>query len=264
MHSTKIVASWKELYQTIQPFHAFRSETPILRTLLTVDIQEAVFVWRDLLIELPPSHYRSTAASVETLIRRGDWATEDVFPKLLNALEHPTTIASVLDLANWVVRNEADIDHPARHLSDRLNGLLEAVVGRLQQIETNPASLGTDVRVIQRILDESVALCIALCDTLGLIQHESSIEVLRQAAKLRHRRIECEAAAALARMNDDSGKLLLIKLAAEPIARQRVLVYAEELGLLDRIDERWTTELARAEAQMAAWLASPRQLWDCS
>ncbi len=252
-----MVIAWKKLYQTIQPFHAFHSEEAALRTLMTTPSSSAITTWCDLMIFYPPSHYRTASASVETLTRRRDWSSADIFPQLLNALEHPTTIASVLDLANWVMRNESNIEHPAKEFEPKLQSLLIAVVERLEKLESNPTSFGADIRAIQRILDESVALCISLCDTIGLMSGELAKPGLMRAAKLRHRRIACEAAAALARLGDAHGKALLLELAAEPVARLRVLHYAEELELLDEVDDTWKSEYAKAESQLATWLAAP-------
>jgi hypothetical protein len=50
-----------------------------------------------------------------------------------------------------------------------------------------------------------------------------------------------------------------MKLAEEPVARLRVLEYARELGLADQIDPQWQTPQARAEAELAVWLAEPTQ-----
>jgi hypothetical protein len=104
-----------------------------------------------------------------------------------------------------------------------------------------------------------VALAVALCDALALIGDKTAIGKLNQALALRHRRLRTEAAAALSRLGDEDGAGELVKLAEEPVARLRVLAYAQELGLADRIDSRWQSPAARAEAQLAVWLAEPTQ-----
>ena len=66
-----------------------------------------------------------------------------------------------------------------------------------------------------------------------------------------------EAAAALARLGDEDGKQELVALAAEPVARLRVLAYARELNLLDEVEENYRSPVAEAEAELCAWLAEP-------
>jgi hypothetical protein len=76
---------------------------------------------------------------------------------------------------------------------------------------------------------------------------------------LKHRRIRAEAAAALAQLGDPHGIAELVQLAQWPVSRLRALAFAEELGALDQIDPSYQTEVARAEGQLAAWLAEPAQ-----
>ncbi len=87
-----------------------------------------------------------------------------------------------------------------------------------------------------------------------------SIGKLNQALELSHRRVRTEAAAALARLNDQSGRKELLELAAEPSVRLRVLAYADEIGCEEEIDEQWRTPLARAESELAIWLNQPQQM----
>ena len=46
----------------------------------------------------------------------------------------------------------------------------------------------------------------------------------------------------------------------EPVARLRVLAYAQELGLNEEIEEQFSTDEARAEAELALWLAQPENI----
>lgn len=245
------------LYRAVQPFGRFAAESTLLQTLLAIPSSQSVPLWCSLMVDAPPAGHHAATAGVETLIRRGGWDAEEMFPQLLAALDHPSTIAAVLDLANWCVRNAKLDEHPAADSSERLLKLLVAVAGRLKELETNPLKFGRDVRDVQRVLDESVALCIALCDTLGLIGDEEALPALLEAAGLRHRRIACEAAAAAARLGEPAAAELLIALAAEPIARRRVIAYAEELGIADRVDDIYRAPPALAEADVAVYLSSP-------
>jgi hypothetical protein len=99
-----------------------------------------------------------------------------------------------------------------------------------------------------------------LCDALALIGDKAAVAKLYQAFEIRHRRLHTEAAAALARFEEEAGREALIALAAEPVARLRVLAYADELDLSDRIEEQYRTDAAQAESELALWLAQPSQM----
>jgi hypothetical protein len=109
------------------------------------------------------------------------------------------------------------------------------------------------------IIHESLPLAVSLCDALALIGNKSAIGKINQALELRHRRLRTEAAAALARLGEKSGEDALVELASEPVARLRVLKFAEELGISERIDDEFRTPVAQAEARLALWLAQPAQ-----
>jgi hypothetical protein len=104
-----------------------------------------------------------------------------------------------------------------------------------------------------------VALAVSLCDALALLGDRAAIGKLYQALRVGHRRLRTEAAAALARLGEKQGADELIQLAAEPIARLRVLAYADELKITEQIDPQFTTKEARAEAELCVWLAEPTQ-----
>jgi hypothetical protein len=95
---------------------------------------------------------------------------------------------------------------------------------------------------------------------LGLIRDDSSIGKLTQAIELRHRRVQCEAAGALARFGEDLGQKRLLELTADPAARLRAIHYADELGFGDLVDDDYRTERATSEAEMALWLTQPQQM----
>jgi hypothetical protein len=63
----------------------------------------------------------------------------------------------------------------------------------------------------------------------------------------------------LARLGDERGREELIALAAEPVARLRVLAYARELDLIDEVPDEYRTPIAEAEAELCVWLAEPTQ-----
>ena len=53
---------------------------------------------------------------------------------------------------------------------------------------------------------------------------------------------------------------MLVRLAAEPVVRLRVLAYGEELGILEQVDDAFKTSTARAEAELALWLSQPAHI----
>ncbi len=86
-------------------------------------------------------------------------------------------------------------------------------------MEEDPGKFGQQASEVQKILFDSVSLCVSLCHTLSLLDDDSCIGKLMQASELKHRRIRTEAAFALAKLNHPRGTDLLIELAADPASR---------------------------------------------
>jgi hypothetical protein len=192
------------------------------------------------------------------LFQYRDYDPAPLFPRLLDALEHPALAAAVLDLANFLTREERVASHPAAGRSRELAALLGSLSQQLGRIEEEPPRAATDE--VYRRVNEGVALAVSLCDALALIGNASHAGKLHQALALGHRRIRTEAAYALARLGDPAGREALAALAEEPVARLRVLAYADELGLMDLIDQQFKSPEARAEAELVVWLADPTQM----
>ena len=76
---------------------------------------------------------------------------------------------------------------------------------------------------------------------------------------LKHRRVQLEAASALARLQVEEGRQTMLELVAEPSVRLRAIQYAEELGLEDEVDDQYTTGAALGEAELVSFLADARQ-----
>lgn len=208
----------------------------------------------------PPTHWMEAAQVLSPLMQRDDWPTQAMYPAVLEGLQHPSLAAPLLDLANYLYRTNRVSSHPAAERVSMLRHLLGEVVGRLGRFEDDPRSFGDDVETVQARLSEAVALAVSLCDTLALIGDVSSIGKLHQAMELRHRRVQCEAAGALARLGDPQGKDRLIDLTAEPAARLRAIHYADELGFGDQVDAQYRTDTATSEAELALWLSQPQQM----
>jgi len=130
----------------------------------------------------------------------------------------------------------------------------------MEKIEKGEFTAGITPAKVNRLVSDSVAMIIALCDLFALLDHQPAVDQLHQALNLKHRRIQTEAASSLARLGDDDGRQALIALAEEPVARMRVLKYAEELELTKEISLELQGELATAESHLAIWLSEPKQM----
>ncbi len=249
-----------DLFQSLHRYKIVEGQGFLLQTLAWPRTAASLEQLVQQLIEFTPSEWTATALALSPLMRNTDWPVEVVFPALLEGLHQPTMIAPILDLANFCQHQQMVEVHPAAHLAESLTQMLGGVVSRLGLMEEDPTKFGEDPQLIQRVLGDAIAVCVALCDALGLIGHQSAIGKLHQALALRHRRVQTEASGALARMDQPIGRETLVALAEEPVARLRVLRYCEELGLTDKIDEIYTLPSAVAEADLALWLAQPQQL----
>ena len=213
----------------------------------------------DLLVDDPPTDDADVVQALAPLFGRPDLPVAPLFPRLLAALAHVPLAAAVLDLANYIARQHPEREHPAATRKHELMQMLGRLIGLLAHMEESPLTPGESAREISRRVQNSVALAVSLCDALALIGDEAAVTKLYPALALGHRRLKTEAAAALARLGNERGREELVALAAEPVARLRVLAYAEELGFFDRIDPLFRSAQARAEAELTVWLAEPTQ-----
>lgn len=213
----------------------------------------------ELVAEDPPIDREAVALAFGPLFQRKDYPAEALFPHLLAAISHPSVAAPVMDLCNYVTREGLVPVHPVVDRKQPMITLLGSLVQRLAHLEEQGEVDDGSLAGVAQLVDDSVALSIALCDALALVGDRAAVGKLYQAMELRHRRLRTEAAVALARLGEEPGREALLKLAAEPVCRLRVLAYAEELDLLDRIDEDLQTGAARGEAELALWLAQPTQ-----
>jgi len=208
----------------------------------------------------PPSKWVEAAQVLSPLMQKNDWNIAFFFSRSLVLLQQPSLASPLLDLANYVYREQRVPRHPMFDQVEMLRTLLGEVVGRLGMFEEDPRTFGNDIPVVQARLAEAVALAVSLCDAVALIGDLSSIGKLHQAMELRHRRVQCEAAGALCRLGDDQGRSRLLALLEEPAARLRAVQYAEELGFRDEIEGRFLTAEAYSEAELALWLSQPQQM----
>ena len=210
--------------------------------------------------EHPPRDWMEAGQLLGPLMQHPDWPLDAVFPGLLDLLDQPALAAPVLDLANFLVRSGFAVVHPAAGRVSMLHQLLGEITQRLDRFEEDPHSFGDDVETVQTRLGEAVSLAVSLCDALGIIGDRSVVGRLQQTVELRHRRVQCEAAGALARLGEESGKRRLLELTADPAARLRAIHYLDELGFGDQVEALWRSDAATAEAEMALWLSQPQQM----
>lgn len=248
-----------QLYASYQGQGLSRCEGTLLQVLFSSGHTTAIQIGVDMLLVRPPLDWEDVSVALSPLMQSHHWKLEDVFPRLFNCTT-PSVLAPALDVANHAFLKRSLAEHPAKSEFTRLLALMGGLVQQLGVLEENPAKFGNSVEAIQKILFDSVSLCVSLCHTFGLVGNPDAIGKLNQAIQLSHRRIRTEAAFALAKLGDKKGEQQLLELAADISSRHRAIVYAEELGIENRIDDRWTTAAAIAESQLANWLAQNEQM----
>jgi len=232
----------------------------LLQLLILIRSPEALRAAVARLQVLPPKDWQAAGQLLSPLMQEEEWALDAVFPAILDSLSSPALASPVLDLANFLTHRGRTPRHPAADRVMSLEKLLGGVTSRLERFEQDPRSFGEDIPTVQERLSESVAIAVSLCDALGLIGEPTSVPRLQEAMQLKHRRVQTEAAGALARMENTEGIEQLIALVAEPSARLRVIAYADELGLSDRIEDSYRSQESTAEANLALWLSQPSQM----
>lgn len=203
----------------------------------TLEDEQSVAVALSPLFQWPPRKL----ASVFELIGEDIWKWQLLGP--------------MLDLAGHSLRRGKLKQHPLAGQPERLRELLGGTVQRLARLEEDPQRFGDDVPSIQRVLSNAISLAVSLCDTLGLIGDQAAEGKLNQAMSLSHRRVQTEAAGALARLGQEEGKRRLIQLAQDPAARLRALAYTDELGIDDPSLAELRSPASMAEAEVVSWLA---------
>lgn len=248
---------WRDAYRRSLAAQPLRGH--LLRLASRVREEGALALVVELLADDPPAHPEQVDAALAEWFALPAETIRTFVPRLTPALAHPACIAGALDLMNWSVRAGHLERHPAADREAVLAQSLTAVVARLQEFvgaAVDEAEAADRAQEIER----AVSLCIALIDALGWMKSERGRDALGEALLLPHRRIQTEAAAALARRGDVRGAERLAELALDPASRLRAKKYARELGLEDRLPPQARGEIANYEAELAAWLAHPRAM----
>ena len=218
-------------------------------------------LWTDLICIDPPQHRLGIVLAFAPLMQKGFQPSQGMLQRLLNeATSHSQIAPAVYDLFNFYYREKLVEQHPATSRLDALSNLLGQLCGQLGKIEEGNLPPDANASMINQLVSDSVALIVALCDTFAQLKYQDATGKIHQALSLRHRRVQTEAAAALAKLGDELGQKTLVELAQQPIARLRVLAYADELGFRDQISLELQGEIAIAESHLAIWLSEPAQM----
>jgi hypothetical protein len=247
----------RELYEGLKS--ESRARAQLLAWLSSGGGAEELALFGELVLEEPPEEDQDVVQAFAPLFQRQRKQAATLFPRLLRAISAQSVASPILDLANFLTRQKIVARHPAEEVSEQLANLLGELVRTLLVLEERPDEFGDTPLQLSRRVARGVALAVSLCDALALIGDTSAVPKLYQALQVGHRRLRTEATAALARLGEAEGKAELVKLAEEPIARLRVLAYAEELGIADKIEPQFATKEARAQAELCVWLAEPTQ-----
>jgi hypothetical protein len=252
-----VMASIETLYRQLGP--TSRARGLLLAWLASGASAADLELFGRLLLEDPPDDDEDVVQALAPLFQRKRSEAAALFPRLLDGLASPALAAPILDLANFLTREKLVEVHPAADVTAKLVSLLGELVQTLLRLEERPDQFGDSPQELSSRVARGVALAVSLCDALALAGDESAVGKLYQALRVGHRRLRTEAAASLARLGEAQGAVELAQLAAEPIARLRVLAYADELGIHDQIEPQYATPEARAQAELCVWLAEPTQ-----
>lgn len=236
-----------------------RARAQLLAWLATGGATADLQLFARLIVEEPPADDQDVMQALAPLFQQQRSKAALLYPRLLSAMTQPVLAAPVLDLANFLTRENLLDRHPAAEVANELVQLLGELVQTLLRMEERPDQFGDSAQEVSQRVARGVALAVSLCDALALIGDRHAVGKLYQALRVGHRRLRTEAAFALARLGEAQGVTELAQLAAEPVARLRVLAYATELGVTAKIDPQFTTPEARAEAELCVWLAEPTQ-----
>jgi len=222
---------------------------------------DALKLWAELITSQPPEHRLGLVLAFSPLMQKDfdppPWLQEKM---LTEGTGHMQIAPLIFDVCNFWFRSEKVSQHPAEPRLEQLLTLFSQLIGQLGKIEEGNIRKDVDLLMLNLQISDSVSLVVSLCDFFALMESELAKPKLHQAMVLKHRRVQTEASAALAKMGDEDGKKVLIGLADEPVARLRVLKYAEELGFLKDVSLEWQGEIATAESHLAIWLSDPRQV----
>jgi hypothetical protein len=240
--------------------HDSTSRHHLLRALAADGQPASLRAFAAAIVADPPQQARDCDLAFVPLFQGEPPDADALFPTLWEGLGHVVLAGCVLDLANYLTRRGWVAEHPARQRAAQLAKLLADLAERLQAMAKSVADQGAEAAgavtaTHGQTVADLLAVVVALCDALALCGDPVAIEPLRLVARLPHRRLRTEAAAALARLGDSQGAELLRELAAEPVTRQRAVAYLDELHMGHLVDPAYRSPESQAAAALAAQLA---------
>ena len=255
--SKKLLNEFRECYPESVLHPGYQSL--LLRCLIAVDSALALSVFADLLVSHAAPDARLCVEIFGDLLKLDGVQSGALFPRLMDGLTDPRLATFVLDYANYAYREGHIPVHPGQQKTNELISLLSTLAERLGQLQDTKPESDEAAMSLGKQVTEAVSLGISLCDALACVGDTEAIGSLNKTLQVEHRRLRVEAAAALAKLGVEDAKMLLAAMAAEPVERLRVLHYAEELGILDKVDDEFSNIVARAEAEFIAYLSQPAQ-----
>ena len=253
----KMFEDFRRAYSNSESHHGFRSL--LLRCLIAAKTDQSLQAFAELFVSQHALEPRFCLEIFGDLLKIENVRAENLFPQLLDGLNNSAQAPFILDYANFVFRHGQTTTHPAANRLSELIAVLSRLAERLGTIQDAHPNSDEEARELGRQVTEGVSLGVSLCDALACIGDPEAIGCLNKALGVEHRRLRVEAAAALARLHVEDAKALLVSMAAEPVERLRVLAYAEELDILDQVDDEFSNIVARAEAEFVTYLAQPGQ-----
>ncbi len=228
-----------------------------LTVLAASPVDEAVRAAVNLVCSNPPARSRDLAKALVPWFREEKLDPRLLFPGLLAALGSPATAPVVLDLANYLVHRGRVSEHPCQPRIDHLTALFRQLVEGLRRLEEGAEREAVSADALRDRVSEGISLFISLAHALALMGDRKAVPALTQGLDVAHRRLQTEAAAALAGLGEATGLERLAELAEQPATRSRALQYLSELDALDRAAPETRTPAALAEGELAQWLADP-------
>lgn len=231
-----------------------------LTLLATMQSENSLDIFVRELLESPTGDSNLVLKAFAPLMQNPRFEADWMFPALFAGINDSILAPIVFDFANFCYRSETCDEHPAAKKKDQFLALLGQLAHRLSEIESDPTAWSSQAEQVSKMISDSVALIVALCDTMALLQYEESIDVLKKVSQIKHRRIRAESTFALAKLGVEAGQTGLLDLVVEPVSRLRVIRYAEELGILDQVEEKYLSDESLAESELALWLSQPNQM----
>ncbi|MDA0658852.1 MAG: HEAT repeat domain-containing protein [Planctomycetota bacterium] len=229
----------------------------LLWALAKIGTPASCAAFTELLVTDPVSNEQEIGQVLSHFFQNDSYDPQWLFPRLLDAMQHPAAATAVLDLANFLVRTGRVGQHPAKDRLNALRFLLENTTRQLQRLETAEATDELSPRQVAQRVNEGVALAISICNCFSLTLDTAASEALRDASALRHRRLRLAAATALARLGDDNGRTMVVHLAAEPSVRIAACQVAQEMQFEESIPSVYRSPIAFAEARLVNHLSHP-------